>query len=578
MARKWRRSFLFFPLLILASLLSSPLNAQLINEVQSDVPGGIRRHDRHLSDIYLEYAVEAFKADNIERAEELSHTALLFDRHSPDALFMRAFAAEERGEMEEAARLLSRSLLYQQWRSFRRIEAANRLAKLYYRSGRSEEAFHLLQGFYPELLSSENTASLYVSILLKLGFEDRARRLLRTVEADFPASSELQLLRFRYDPSYRALVLEKLVEGDRQELYTRALVREAVYSLLEAHTAGSDREGGRGAPLEKAKRVIELYENRWSADRSTRTAALLSSLYEELAEAGEGIEKIEGLQRLESRWRSLINGESRFTGEDFTLLREAAEQLSKQKEEPLSTFASFSGEILFDDNSDGYFDRRIEYEGGELKSLALDRDQNGEYERVVRLSERAPRGLRFLGVTEVDAQYGSYPNLKRAVYSTSSERIGLELVPYEVDFDILIEEQWSPLSPPTIAEGESFPDFETLLPYASRIERNAEASRQLYDASQRRSTIYPTARREERIEGRFLDGELEQRMRDIDGDGIDELTENYRDGQLISILYDGNGNNRAEYKEIYQNGERIRLWDIDEDGTYDYEMRMDAEK
>jgi hypothetical protein len=90
-----------------------------------------------------------------------------------------------------------------------------------------------------------------------------------------------------------------------------------------------------------------------------------------------------------------------------------------------------------------------------------------------------------------------------------------------------------------------------------------------------RSTLYPTAARDKSILGSYSGAELQRRMRDVDGDGFEEITEVYEQGELRVISFDGNGNNKAEYVERYEEDAVLRLWDIDEDGTFDYEMRIE---
>ena len=54
---------------------------------------GLMHHDRSLSAIYTEYAVEAFDNGDYRKADEYAETALVFYPESPDSLFIRGSAA-----------------------------------------------------------------------------------------------------------------------------------------------------------------------------------------------------------------------------------------------------------------------------------------------------------------------------------------------------------------------------------------------------------------------------------------------------------------------------------------------------
>ncbi len=550
-----------------------PLSAQSVD------PGAVTVHDRRLSDIYFEFAASAHSRGELERADELAETALLFDSHTPDALYIRAEYALGQEQFQRAADYLSRALLYPNWKRYDISGARRMLAAVYYRTDRAKEAYHLMQPSFPSILNEPAQASLYVRVLGKLDFDERAVAALRQAQAGFPAHGELQMLRIRYDRAYAREAIETLLEGDPEQLFGREAFREALMFAFapEQEMSKQEMSGGlsvRGLGLgEKRQReLLSEYERRWEPDQ-------LSSLYRLLLEAraiGGNDEGENRIEELRAEWNRIASDAAELSGEEFSILR----LISRTAGFEMRRMADFSGELRLDTDRDGFVDRRVGYAAGEIEEMSWDMNQDTRPETVIRFSKGSPREVAFHEKEEKThnesiGTYGRYPNLVSATYVSENEKIDVELVPYELDFDLFAGDDWSPLSPPSLPGGISFPSFDDILPYAAKIERSEGESTQLYSAEEGRSKLYPSSAREKRILGSYSGAELQRRMRDVDGDGIDEITEIYERGKLRIISFDGNGNNKAEYVERYEEDVVLRLWDIDEDGIFDYEMRIE---
>jgi hypothetical protein len=398
----------------------------------------------------------------------------------------------------------------------------------------------------------------------------------------------------RYDRGYGQRVIDTLLDGDPEGLFDREAHREALMLAFAPLQWPNGEEaagaGVRGLKIDNQLRreLLAGYERRWEPDRISSLYGLLLDARETgeddggaeagNANAGRSEAGGKGREELRAEWTRIASEAVQLSGEEFSILR----RISGEAGLGVQRLADFSGELRLDTDRDGFVDRRIVYEAGELVEMSRDLDQNTRPEIIVTFRNGSPQRVAFhenemagRAHGEIVGRYGRYPNLVSASYVSADEKIDVELVPYEVDFDLLVEENWSPLSPPTIPRGISFPSFDVILPYAAKVERSEGASTQTYSAEEGRSTLYPTAARDKSILGRYSGAELQRRMRDVDGDGFEEITEVYEQGELRVISFDGNGNNKAEYVERYEDGAVLRLWDIDEDGTFDYEMRIE---
>ncbi|MFP4491003.1 MAG: hypothetical protein ACLFNZ_05970, partial [Spirochaetaceae bacterium] len=153
----------------------------------------------------------------------------------------------------------------------------------------------------------------------------------------------------------------------------------------------------------------------------------------------------------------------------------------------------------------------------------------------------------------------------------------LNLIPYEINFTIFEDEDWDELDPPHLLEEVSFPRIDELLFYASKIERSSGGRVHGYSSQDGKSEMHSVSTPERSVTGQYEGASLTRRKRVFDGQDGMEITEAYEKGELAYISYDGTGDGRSEYMEIYKDEEIIRLWDIDEDGVFDYEMRVERE-
>ncbi len=521
---------------------------------QSSHPTGLHEHDRSLSALYTEYASDAFRSGLYEKADEYARTALIFHHESPDALYIRGETERRNERFAAAAEFYTRALLYDSWLHFEENEARFHLAEIHYRNGDLESAYHVLSARFPDLLEESDEAALYVKILSLLGFGTRAERTVQAAHGRFPQDEELQVLRIGLDDGYRRQVRRQILAGDAQRLYHRGAYRKIIET---------EHERGYGAVSDMMGPLLDGYKKRWESDRFYDSYSTWLSLKVETDESAVSVEEA---------FTKLFAGYNGFSGGELALLRGAVAE--DELSAALSGFSAFSGIVLFDENGDGFDEKRVTYESGVLLRMEVDRNQDGRADIVVTFSDSRPTTYEVFNPSIKRGSYGEYPNLVEVEYEDADSRVILDLVPYEVDFDIFIESEWNSLEVPHLIAGADLFPLNELLPFAARIDQKGKDSLLAYDALAGRSIVYPLAGTAERVIGDFEGENLRRRRRDIDGDGQMEITEHYRGGDLLSVVYDGNGNGRPEYRESYENGVRIRQWDVNEDGIYDYETRI----
>ncbi|MFP4268133.1 MAG: hypothetical protein ACLFQW_09085 [Spirochaetaceae bacterium] len=514
-------------------------------------------HDRALADLYIGYAVDLFERGAMERADDFAETALLFNPESPDALFIRGEAARSDSRLGEAADFYSKAILDDTWNRFEPMEAVTSLAALHYRTGKSDEAYLLLYPYYSKIFDNLEQALLYTKILVKLDFPERALRAVRTASGRFPQNEELQKLRIRLDSSYRERAKELIREGDSQELFTKEAYRGVISRIPETKSIDASQKAA------DAEELLAMYENRWGEDR-------FSHVYKTWTEAV----KLQEGESIEPLSAELFSTYDTFTGSEFELLCSASENGTYD----MSGFTSFSGKITYDDNKDGYTEKRIEYTDGKIENMVWDRDQDSRPEVKVRFSGGEPVRVEIGQSGAAEGYYGRYPNLVKAVYLSNGEgEFILNLIPYEIDFTIFEDKEWDELNPPHLLEEVSFPRIDELLFYASKIERSSGERVHRYSSQDGKSEMHSVSTPERSVTGQYEGASLTRRKRVFDGEEGMEITEAYEKGELAYISYDGTGDGRSEYMEIYKEEEIIRLWDIDEDGVFDYEMRVERE-
>ncbi len=521
---------------------------------QSSRGTGLHAHDRSLSALYTEYASDAFRAGLYEKADEYARAALVFHHASPDALYIRAETERRNERFASAAEFYTRALLYDTWLHFEAKEARFQLAKIQYRSGDLEAAYHMLSARYPTLLEESDEAALYVKILSLLGFEDRAKRTVRTAQGRFPQDEELQVLRIELDEDYRRQARSQVLAGDAQRLFHR----EAYRKIIEV-----EYERGLGAVSDMIRPLLDAYRKRWKEDRFLKSYRTWLSLKLKRGESAVSVKEA---------FAELFAAYNGFSGGELALLRGAVAE--DELSAALSGFTAFSGIVLFDENGDGFDEKRVRYESGVIYRMEIDTNQDGRTDIAVSFSDSRPAVYERFNPSVKRGSYGEYPNLVEVEFEDADSRVLMDLVPYEVDLDIFIEDEWNSLEVPQVITEIGLPPLNELLPFAARIDQKGRGSLLAYDALAGRSIVYPVAGTAERVIGDYEGENLRLRRRDIDGDGQMEITEQYLNGKLLYVVYDGNGNDRPEYRESYEDGERVRQWDVNEDGIYDYEMRI----
>ena len=247
---------------------------------------------------------------------------------------------------------------------------------------------------------------------------------------------------------------------------------------------------------------------------------------------------------------------------------------------------SWSGERLSDADRDGFPDHRYRISEGKLSQWGVDSDQDGLEEVVVEVAAGGlPTAALFQGEPPGDGPglpeeqtlwigYASYPWVGRAVFSQRGLRREYDLLPtafrlpladsFRLDIEPRLPADFLPPAEARIrAASASCSDYllpEGLLVARCRLLDGGIAS---LDAD-----VDGDGREDHSVQ--FRAGVPVSGRRDLDNNGTFETRELYEGGVLARIEVDTDGDGLAEYARSYA-GEWNETWDIDSDGIMDVE-------
>lgn len=245
----------------------------------------------------------------------------------------------------------------------------------------------------------------------------------------------------------------------------------------------------------------------------------------------------------------------------------------------------FSGTIVEDSNRDSFSESRMEIRDGSLESWEVDRDTDGLVEWRIHFESGVPvRGERRAEETSYRVGFYDYPEVAAVTFLSLPGEPTYHLLPRAVD---------SVIVPPEQVRGAGTLELVTSLRIADRPDllSPAPVARSAYvvdffdDGGDQVARVVvdgsgPVRRFEDstgdgRID-RVLDYEDEMvvaGVRDPDGDGYFEVTEQYIGGELALLLVDEDDDFSIEYTEApgsaLLNTPAVYSWDLDGDGLVD---------
>ncbi len=515
-------------------------------------------------EIALEYARQSLSLLRDDLGDEaflLAGRGIGFDETSSDLHYLRAVAGAE----DQDRTLLSRShlvtaLALDTWRLVDRQDGIRSLLSLLMRIGDFEAAEELL----PELsLRRPVDYRLSVQVLRVAGNFAAADELFSRGRRIYP--HDVGLFRFGLSLDRVAEPAERLWlerHASRDDDYLAALLDFILQSssvaerreLLERYFSfGGDHPMAYGAAVEAE---VMGAEDISASDNDGATSALRRFI---------------DAEAYRDRSALRLARQSVFGTPDDSLLQEAV--------------ASYSGTVVEDANRDSFSEGRMEVQNGRLSLWEVDRDTDGVPEWRIRFESGIPTEVEY-GVPggAFRVVYFDYPEVAAVTFLDVSGQPTYHLFPGSTDFFVVPPEQIRGVEPLELLTSTSTAETPSLLSpglvaeSAYLVDLHDAAgnlrSRIVVDGTEalrRFDDTTGTGRIDHVVEYDF--GIPVAGVRDPDGDGYFEVTEQYVDGELALLLVDEDDDFSIEYSEVQGGGSEgnpsVYSWDLDQDGIVD---------
>ncbi|MBN2049503.1 MAG: hypothetical protein JW760_03590 [Spirochaetales bacterium] len=488
--------------------------------------------DLDISGLYSDEASKLYLEGHYELADSCTATALEFNPHNSDALYVRAMLLYENfAGSGEAAALLLQALKNDSWNFFSASKGKEAAFRFLYESGAYEQAAALLDEPFLSFLGDEELYYFYILGLEKTGKTQDALRLTHYGNSLFPNSLRFKQVLLRLDDTYRSEVIETLVRRES------SVPLEILPAALEATI-----------DLAKRKVITDYYlekggTNLFVAIEKVRFEPSVSRDYFEDLSRNGLFNQPRALERLLSYLQ---------TEEDKAVIREL--------------FSQFSGISTAVHDDAGTTETR--FSEGEPVEMSI-RSKDGKIHVEVSFQEGIPVSL---DITEIGKSarflYAGYPSLASVEMRTPEGknlyilRNGLSmsvlenLIPgfpiysYYPDRLILQEEEIEGHAGRVVSMAEDLSSSDRVYTSEGEVMQH-ESMKQGMDKSMVLKDGLPT------------DGVM-----DLDQDGYYETRLLFQQGVLTGMQYDGNKNGITDY--FYYPGEYpVQEWDFDENGFID---------
>jgi len=494
--------------------------------------------DSRIARLSLLHARSLYQEGRYRDAMRLTEEALEFDGRSSEIAYLQALILmRTQATTRQAIEALRSALRYETWMQTDPAVAATELVELYVRTSGFEAARSLILELDETGLGGRGNSrlsALWARTLIGLGNNGTARSFLTTA-----------LQRYPTDPHLYELLADILPRDAAKAVLQRGIRElpgetELLYRLAARETDPSTRSA-----------LVERYLRSGGNDPGCALIAL---------SAGTQPERF-----LELFFE--LGGNSRI---DYI---DALRGLTEAAEIP---DAPPDGVRILDENRDGYYEQRYEYQSGLISRWISDGNQDGMPEVIVDFRDGKPSIVSFWTAqaeAEIRYIYSEYPYLQSAVFLEGQSRREYLAVPYTLERPIFSEFSENTLR--LVLRGdlsEAEADFKI---NAYRMyEYGAEASPplrrvHLLEGRIARVDEMPDSRGEFTRTIYYTDSLPRRATRDLDGDGIHEISEQYRNGELWKIALDQDGDGMKEFEQVFDGKLMSMYWDYNGDGVYD---------
>jgi len=489
---------------------------------------------------YFQQAQVLFREGRYEAATEMLEVSLEFFPDYSDAAYLSAQVyLREQETTWRAIEYLERAVQSGTWAETQSLSGAAELIRAYVRTARYREARQLFSAFEETGLGgrgSPDLSALWARTLIGLGQSAEAQTFLSEAIRRFPQSPQI----------YTLLAEVLVLRGSRRaagDILQRGIKEIPGEAELLYRLAALERDP------QKRRELVEAYLRAGGSDPG---AALLVI-------TGGGGDRQRRYVDLFFR----LGGNTRIGYLDELLDSVSMQEISERT-------GAYTGARIRDENRDGYYEQRYEYQEGILIRWISDQDQNGIAEVIVDFKDGIPRHVTLPGV---EYGYGEYPFLESAAFTYGNSRRQYRMVPYTVRRPAFIS-----------ASGSQY-----LLEHRLDLNAGEDLIRQnAYQSTEYLGNEPSPARRVHLLKGRivrvdempdssgnftrtvFYEASLPvEAIRDLDGDGNPEIREQFLNGRLWKIALDQDGDGVKEFEQVFEGDSGRMYWDYNGDGMYD---------
>jgi tetratricopeptide (TPR) repeat protein len=513
---------------------------------------------------YYQQAEGVFRAGRFESAARLLDISLEFYPNFSESAFLYAKVYLRQQETtSQAIGYLQDAIASNTWVDTDPLTPRIELARVYVRTTRFQQARQIVAGLEETALGgrgSPNLSSLWAESMIGLGQLSSAEGFLRDAVRRFPHSSELYTL-------FAQVLTRRGNRAEAKRLLQRGIREmprdtELLYQLATLET--------------DAKTRAELIDRYLQIGGTDPGAALLAVI----GGARDAERFIEDFFRL--------GGNGRVGYIDTLQEYLSGGRIAGRAETDVARMLDeYMGTRILDTNRDGYYEQLYRYDPGQLRSWTSDEDQDGIPEVTIRFDGEDPETLLLSSaenLPHLEYRYSDYPYLEAVAFVSGSTRREYRIIPYQVDQPALVSlpQQALPLElRADVAAAEEY------------FRKNSYQMKEYSEDTLTPDRVYHYLNgRITRIDenpdplGNFTHtihyaGSLPvEGYRDLDGDGVPEIREEFEEGRLRRIILDKNGDGVNEFEQVFESGSTRMYWDYNDDGLFDSReyVRTDGER
>ena len=503
--------------------------------------------NRQIGIIYLKNATVNYLSNQYDVAEAMLDKTREFFPESSDYEYISALISLNRdNNVREAITLMERAIKNSNWLFFEKKRCVKELSGLFLRIKEYKQLLELIEN--NTNIGYEDNDLMYI-YLIGLKNSNNIKKYNKTLKNALK----------NYPKDYRFAYL--CLDNDLQ----------FAKDLIEGKYVFTDRDGTKKSFLKAALYIPE-------ADK--RLEAIDKYLLEGGNDPKALIEyyRIKGLRTKEELLTIL---ESNNFFENPKNVKSLLAILGKNKLRDLfkSYYNSYSGNVYYDFNEDGYYEELHLFENGMPIGISIDHDQDGIIEYMIVFENEKPLEIIINNDGVKTILFNDYPYVGEYIITNKENRIVYSFLEHSIELDsysirltdnkLIINEE----NIKNFINNKAGLQNMALKTSTYKKDINQKKSEILKEQLEKQSDNYSLLSIYDKMMGNYIyqnkNGKKTIGLADIDLDNIVDIKEIYKDGKLETLEVDENKNGIYEFKIIFSEDGEMSLWDFNEDTIYD---------